>query len=203
MDLLQKRMEGQLDEKSSQYAVLISDSAKKMERLINDLLSLARLGREKMQKNEVNICNMVKEIIEQISNETSGRDIEWKLGELPVVYGDPSMLKLVLFNLISNAVKFTSPRPRAEIEIGCRKDGSEDVCFIKDNGVGFKMDDVDRLFGVFQRLHPADEFEGAGIGLANVRRIMSLHGGRTWAEGLVGQGATFCFALPRPIEHIK
>ena len=108
------------------------------------------------------------------------------------------MLKLVLVNLISNAVKFTSSRPRAEIEIGCREEGKEDVCFIKDNGVGFNMDHSDRLFGVFQRLHTQNEFEGTGIGLANVRRIIALHGGRTWAEGSVGQGATFYFTLPEP-----
>ncbi len=196
MDLLQKRMEGQLDERSRHYAVLISDAAKKMEQLINDLLSLARLGHEKLQKKEVNMSHLVKEIVDQASAETTGRDIIWKLGELPVVYGEQSLLKLVLVNLISNAIKFTSPRPHAEIEIGCSKGEREDIFFIKDNGVGFDMEYVDRLFGVFERLHPQDEFDGTGIGLANVRRIISLHGGRTWAEGIVGQGATFNFTLP-------
>ena len=203
MELLQKRMEGQLDEKSRNYAVLISEAAKKMEQLINDLLALARLGRLELQKGEVNISNLVKEIIEQVSEETMGRDITWKLGELPVVHGERSLLKLVLVNLISNSVKFTNTRPRAEIEIGFRKDGSEDVFFIRDNGVGFNMDYVDRLFGVFQRLHPESEFEGTGIGLANVRRIISLHGGRTWAESSVGLGATFYFTIPMPKELVK
>jgi light-regulated signal transduction histidine kinase (bacteriophytochrome) len=106
-------------------------------------------------------------------------------------------------NLISNAVKFTSTRPCAEIEIGCRNDGRENVCFIKDNGVGFNMDYADRLFGVFQRLHTQEEFEGTGIGLANVRRIISLHGGRTWAEGSPGQGATVYFTLSTPKDHIQ
>ncbi|MGO9378948.1 MAG: sensor histidine kinase [Dissulfurispiraceae bacterium] len=198
MELLQKRMEGQLDEKSREYAVLIADSAKKMEKLIDDLLSLARLGREKLQKREVNISHIVKETVDQLSEETIGRDIMWKLGELPYVYGEQSLIKLVLVNLISNAVKFTSTRPRAEIEIGCRADGNEDIFFIKDNGVGFNMDYVDRLFGVFQRLHPQTEFDGTGIGLANVRRIIALHEGRTWAEGSVGHGATFHFTLPKP-----
>ncbi len=198
MELLQKRMEGQLDEKSREYAVLIADSAKKMEKLIDDLLSLARLGREKLQKREVNISHIVKETVDQLSEETIGRDIMWKLGELPYVYGEQSLIKLVLVNLISNAVKFTSTRPRAEIEIGCRADGNEDIFFIKDNGVGFNMDYVDRLFGVFQRLHPQTEFDGTGIGLANVRRIIALHEGRTWAEGSVGHGATFFFTLPKP-----
>jgi light-regulated signal transduction histidine kinase (bacteriophytochrome) len=174
-----------------------------MEHLITELLSLARLGRLELQKREVYISNLVKEIVDQLSEETIGRDITWKLGELPVVHGDESLLKLALFNLISNAVKFTRTRPRAEIEIGCRKDGSEDVFFIRDNGVGFNMDFVDRLFGVFQRLHPEEEFEGTGIGLANVRRIIALHEGRTWAEGSVGQGATFYFTIPMPKELIK
>ena len=109
----------------------------------------------------------------------------------------------MLVNLISNSVKFTSTRPRAEIEIGCRKEGSEDVFFIIDNGVGFNMDYVDRLFGVFQRLHPESEFEGTGIGLANVRRIISLHGGRTWAESSLGLGATFYFTIPMPKELVN
>jgi light-regulated signal transduction histidine kinase (bacteriophytochrome) len=174
-----------------------------MERLINDLLSLARLGREELQKREVNIRHLVKEIVDQVSEETVGRDIIWKVGKLPVAYGEQSLLKLVLFNLISNAVKFTSTRSSAEIEIGCSKDGSEDVFFIKDNGVGFNMDYVDRLFVVFQRLHPREEFDGTGIGLANVRRIITLHGGRAWAEGSVGHGATFYFTLPKPKELIK
>jgi PAS domain S-box-containing protein len=196
MELLQKRMESQLDEKSSHYAVLIADATKKMELLIDDLLKLARLGRRELQKREVNISHLVKEVVDQVSVETMERDIMWKLGQLPVVYGDQSLLKLVLVNLISNAVKFTRIRPRAEIEIGCRKDGNEEICYVKDNGAGFNMDHVDKLFGVFQRLHPENEFEGTGIGLANVRRIISLHGGRTWAEGAVGQGAAFYFTLP-------
>ena len=196
--LLQKRLEGQLDEKSHEYMQFIYTSSNKMERLIDDLLSYSRLGREGMPKREVNLSWLLKESLDEISEVTEGRDIEWKLGELPSVYGEPSMLKLVLVNLISNAVKFTSSRARAEIEIGCRQDGNEDVCFIKDNGVGFNMDHSDRLFGVFQRLHTQNEFEGTGIGLANVRRIIALHGGRTWAEGSVGQGATFYFTLPEP-----
>lgn len=197
VELLQKRMEDQLDEKSRQYALMISNSSKKMERLINDLLSFSNLCRKEVHKRGVNLSHVLKESVDQISEETKGRDILWKIGDLPTVYGEPLMLKLVFVNLISNAVKFTSTRPRAEIEIGCRDDGSENVCFIKDNGVGFNMDYADRLFGVFQRLHTHDEFEGTGIGLANVRRIISAHGGRTWAEGSVGQGATVYFTLPK------
>ncbi|MGO9953026.1 MAG: ATP-binding protein [Dissulfurispiraceae bacterium] len=196
--LLQKRMEGQQDEKTRQFALLISDASAKMERLIDDLLSYARLGRDEMPKREVNLSQVLKESIEEILEEAKGRDIEWKLGELPIVYGEPSMLKLVLVNFISNAIKFTSTRHRAEIEIDCAKNENEVVCFVKDNGAGFDMNHADRLFGVFQRLHTQAEFEGTGIGLANVRRIIALHGGRTWAEGSVDKGATFYFALPLP-----
>jgi signal transduction histidine kinase len=196
--LLQKRMEGQKDEKSRQYALLISDASSKMERLIDDLLSYSRLGREEMPKREVKLSDLLKESIDEISEGAKGRAIAWKIGELPTVYCEPSMLKLVLVNFISNALKFTSIRPKAEIEIDCNKSDSEVVCFVKDNGAGFDMKQVDRLFGVFQRLHTQNEFAGIGIGLANVRRIIALHGGRTWAEGAVGQGATFYFSLPLP-----
>jgi light-regulated signal transduction histidine kinase (bacteriophytochrome) len=173
-----------------------------MERLIDDLLSYSGLGRKQIRKREVNLSHLLKESVSQILTQTEGRDIIWKIDKLPNVYGEPSMLKLVLINLIANAVKFTSTRTKAEIEIGCRKDENEDICFIKDNGVGFNMDYADKLFGVFQRLHTHEEFEGTGIGLANVRRIVSLHGGRTWAEGTVNQGATFYFSIPRAKELI-
>lgn len=177
---------------------MISDASTHMARLIDDLLSYSRLGREEMPKREVNLSHLLRESIDEISEETKKRDIVWKLGDLPTVYCEQSMLKLVLVNIISNAVKFTSTRPRAEIEIDCNKGEKEVVCSVKDNGAGFDMKHVDRLFGVFQRLHTQAEFEGTGIGLANVRRIISLHGGRTWAEGTVGKGATFYFTLPIP-----
>ena len=196
-DLLQKRMKDRLDNDEARYLALISDAAKKMDRLIADLLNYSRLGQQELKKSEVDLNQLVDESVSQLAIITTGRDITWNLGKLPVVYGEQSLLKLVFVNLISNAVKFTSTRSSAEIEIGCETAADEDICFIRDNGVGFSMEHEDRLFGVFQRLHPESKFEGSGIGLANVRRIMALHGGRTWAEGAVDKGATFYFTLPK------
>jgi len=142
---------------------------------------------------------LVKEVQNEVWQETEGRNMTWKIRPLPDLYGDRSMLKLVLVNLVSNAVKFTRTRSAPEIEIGSsdkRTDGV--VVFVKDNGVGFDMRYVNKLFGVFQRLHRVDEFEGTGIGLATVQRIIHRHGGKVWAEGQVGGGATFYISLPKP-----
>jgi light-regulated signal transduction histidine kinase (bacteriophytochrome) len=166
--------------------------------LVDDLLAFSRIGRAETQKTMVSLEQLVKEAVSEVQQETEGRNIVWSIGVLPNVYGDRSMLRLALVNLIANAIKFTRMRPQAEIEIG-RTDGKEDevVVFIRDNGVGFEMKYVNKLFGVFQRLHRAEEFEGTGIGLATVQRIIHRHGGRVWAEGLVDQGATFYFSVPK------
>lgn len=175
----------------------ISASVKRMDMLIRDLLSFSRMGSYKMSKRPVDMGVLMQEVIREFEPETMNRNINWRLGDLPVVTGDRAMLHMVSANLISNALKFTQPRQQTEIEIGwMQAQETETVIFVRDNGVGFDMNYADKLFGVFQRLHRADEFEGTGIGLANVRRIINRHGGRTWAMGEVNQGATFYFSLP-------
>ena len=197
-ELLQKSAASILDEKGRRYMMMILESAKRMGDLIDDLLAFSRIGRAETQKTMVSLEQLVKEALNEVRQETDGRNIGWRIGALPDLYGDRSMLRLALVNLISNAIKFTRTRPQAEIEIGCA-DGKEDeiVVFIRDNGVGFEMKYVNKLFGVFQRLHRAEEFEGTGIGLATVQRIIHRHGGRVWAEGLVDRGATFYFSVPK------
>ncbi len=196
VQLLEKRLREQPDEKAQHYATAIAAASIKMGLLIDDLLAFSRMGRIEMKKRKVGLNALVKEILRDIENDVKGRDMNWEIDELPEVYGDKSMLKIALSNLISNAVKFTRTRHKAEIRISCKDEGGEFICSIKDNGVGFDMRYADKLFGVFQRLHPEREFEGTGVGLANVRRIVARHGGRTWAESTVGQGATFYFTLP-------
>jgi len=155
------------------------------------------MGRSEVKKSRVNLGYVVKGILQDLQEETQGRDIAWKVAELPEAVCDGSMLRLVFINLISNAAKFTRPRPKATIEIGCIPEKDEFIFFVRDNGVGFDPKYKDKLFGVFQRLHHQDEFEGTGIGLANVRRLIHRHGGRTWAHGEIENGATFYFSLPR------
>jgi PAS domain S-box-containing protein len=197
LELLQERMKTSLDDKSLHYMTVISDSARKMGTLIDDLLSFSRMGRNELDKSVVDLQDLVRDVLHEFSPEIEGRSIKWKISPLPIVTGDHAMLRIVLVNLISNALKFTRLRPQAEIEIGSMPDHDmEEIIFVRDNGVGFDMKYMDKLFGVFQRLHSSGEFEGTGIGLANVRRIISRHGGRTWGEGEVDHGATFYFSLP-------
>jgi light-regulated signal transduction histidine kinase (bacteriophytochrome) len=166
--------------------------------LIDDLLALSRIGRVEARMTFVDLDQLVKEVVTEVKQETDGREIVWRIDSLPSCYGDRSMLRIVLANLVSNAVKFTGQRARAEIEIGRAKaNDHEVVIFVRDNGAGFDMHYVDKLFGVFQRLHHVDEFEGTGIGLATVQRIIHRHGGTVRAEGSVNQGATFYFSVPK------
>jgi PAS domain S-box-containing protein len=197
-ELLQKNAASQLNEKSQRYMTMILESANRMGHLIDDLLAFSRIGRAETHKSMVSLDQLVQEALSETRQDTGGRDIVWKIGGLPAWYGDRSMLRLALVNLISNAVKFTRTRRQAEIEIGCtNKTPNEVVVFVRDNGVGFDMKYVNKLFGVFQRLHGPEVFEGTGIGLATVQRIVHRHGGRAWAEGLVDQGATFYFSLSK------
>jgi light-regulated signal transduction histidine kinase (bacteriophytochrome) len=197
LELLQRKAGTALDEQSRHYMDAISQAANKMGLLIDDLLAFSRMGRHALSFQAVDLGTLVREVIGELAPEAAGRDIDWRVGDLPAVNGDAAMLRMVLVNLIANALKFTQPRKGARIEIGSLPgQDAEVVIFVRDNGVGFDMTYADKLFGVFQRLHRADQFEGTGIGLANVRRIISRHGGRTWAEGEVDQGASFYFALP-------
>jgi K+-sensing histidine kinase KdpD len=196
-ELLQKQASSLLDEKSRRFMETILESSKRMGNLIDDLLAFSRIGRTETKNTLVSLDQLVKEAVAEIGQDTGGRDIVWKIHPLPVAYGDRSMLKLVIGNLLANAVKFTRMRAPAVIEIGCA-DGEDEVeVFVRDNGAGFDMQYVDKLFGVFQRLHLPEEFEGTGIGLATVRRIIHRHGGNVRAEGGVDQGATIYFSLPK------
>jgi PAS domain S-box-containing protein len=198
-ELLQKHLGPTMDDKASRYMTMILEAAQKMGGLVDDLLAFSRIGRAETRETMVSMDQLVKEVQREVLHETEGRNLTWKVGALPDLHGDRSMLKLVLVNLVSNALKFTRTRPAPEIEIGSSDQQSDGVVvFVKDNGVGFDMKYVNKLFGVFQRLHRADEFEGTGIGLATVQRIVHRHGGRVWAEGQVGDGATFYLSLPKP-----
>lgn len=197
-ELLQKNAASVLDERGRRHVIMILESAKRMGNLIDDLLAFSRIGRAQAHKTMVSLQQLVQEAQSEVAQEIDGRNINWKIGKLPACYGDRSMLRLVLVNLISNAVKFTRTRPRAEIEIESTNHNPDQIVIsIRDNGVGFDMKYVNKLFGVFQRLHAPEAFEGTGIGLATVQRIVHRHGGRVWAEGLVDGGATFFFSLSK------
>jgi light-regulated signal transduction histidine kinase (bacteriophytochrome) len=194
--MLQNKAASDLDATSQRYLRTIMESADRAGRLIDDLLAFSRMGRAEMSPAVVDMDRLVRETFADLRFETTGRDIDWKIGELSEVCGDHAMLQLVLQNLLSNAIKYTRPRERAVIEIKSARNDEEIVFFVRDNGVGFDMAYVGKLFDVFQRLHHGEEFEGTGIGLATVRRIVQRHGGRVWAEGRVGEGATFYFSVP-------
>jgi PAS domain S-box-containing protein len=202
--LLQKDAGPLLTGKLLQHLTTISQSAKLMGKLIDDLLAFSRIRRSEIQKTEVNLDELVRESLGEFQAEMKGRKIAWKISPLPTVQADRALLRMVLVNLISNAVKFTGARAEAEIEIGCVPGRDrETVIFIRDNGAGFDPRYAHKLFGVFQRLHSQDEFEGTGIGLANVQRIIHRHGGRTWAEGVIDGGATFYFSIPKQNKGIN
>ena len=200
-DLLQQEADPALSGESRLHLTAITQVANRMRDLIDDLLAFSRIGQAEMNKSEVNLNELVRDTLGDFATETKNRSVAWKIGPLPVVLADRALLRLVLVNLMSNAVKFTGTRTKAEIEIGCAPGAdTETVVFIRDNGVGFDPRYAGKLFGVFQRLHSPDKFEGTGIGLANVQRIIHRHGGRTWAVGAVDRGATFYFSIPQDKE---
>jgi PAS domain S-box-containing protein len=186
-----------LDDESQRHLETIAASAKQMGRLIDDLLTFSRTARVELTKSQIALVTLVETVIRDLTQETRDRDIQWIIGDLPEVEADSALLRQVLLNLLANALKYTRPRKQARIEIGCSDTQDEHVISVRDNGVGFDMRYAHKLFGVFQRLHRATDFEGTGVGLANVRRVIHRHGGRTWAEAELNKGASFFFTLPR------
>jgi len=197
VDLLNTRDISGLDDKSRHYLQVITQAAQRMGNLIDDLLSFSRMGRADLMKIQVDFDKLVRDIVKELSEDARDRFIQWEIAQLPTVTGDAAMLRQVMVNLLSNAMKFTRPRDRARIEVGWQERPGEYLFFVKDNGVGFDIRYVNKLFSLFQRLHANEEFEGTGVGLANVQRIILRHGGRVWAEGSLEGGATFWFALPK------
>jgi len=195
---LREEYQSVLDQQGLDYLAHIAKSVDQMGALIDALLSFARTAQQPLKRSEVSFDELVRDVIAELGPEQAGRRIEWNIRPLPTVQGDLGLLRQVWVNLIGNAVKYTRDRDPARIEIGTVDDSEgEHVFFVKDNGAGFDMKHAEHLFDLFQRLHLREEFEGTGLGLANVRRIVNRHFGRTWAYGEVGKGATFYFSLPK------
>ena len=184
-----------LPEEARRYLSRIRDGTRRMGMMVDDLLNLTRLGRKELSLQLTRLSSLLEEAIGDLQPEMAGREIEWRIGKLPFVECDPALLKQVFANLLSNALKFTRLQEHAVIEVGATTQDGRAVIFVRDNGVGFSMKYVDKLFGVFQRLHRPEDFEGTGIGLAIVQRIVHKHRGRVWAEGELNKGAAFFFTL--------
>jgi light-regulated signal transduction histidine kinase (bacteriophytochrome) len=201
VEILQATKAEQLDEESQKHLSTIADSAKQMARLIDDLLTFSRTARAELRRTTVDVGELMRATARELQHECGDRHVEWHIAHLPEVEADPALLRQVVLNLLSNALKYTRTRKTARIDVGAQSSETEHIIFVRDNGVGFDMRYAHKLFGVFQRLHRAADFEGTGVGLANVRRIIHRHGGRTWAEGALNEGATFYFSLPKePLE---
>jgi PAS domain S-box-containing protein len=194
--ILSEDFASSLPPEARRYLETIRNGSRNMSQLVDDLLNLARVGRQELRHKPIPLGGLVNEVIADLKRETEGRQIEWRIRQLPVLECDPGLMKQVFTNLLSNAVKYTRPRQKTVIEVGSAKANGSTAIFIRDNGVGFNMKYVDKLFGVFQRLHRAEEFEGTGVGLATVERILRKHGGSIWAEAGINQGATFYFTVP-------
>jgi PAS domain S-box-containing protein len=196
VDLLNKKFRESLPEKAGHYLNEITDSAKQMGDLIDDLLQFSRTGRQELRQANMDMNAVVQQVLAELNTDTENRKISWTVAELPWVIGDYSLLKQVWVNLLDNAVKYTRYKDGAEIEVGFNREPDQWVFFVRDNGIGFDMQYAHKLFGVFQRMHSPAEYEGTGIGLANVQAIVHKHGGRVWADAQPDKGATFYFTLP-------
>jgi light-regulated signal transduction histidine kinase (bacteriophytochrome) len=203
--ILVEEFSSSLDAQAQSYLQRIQDGTRKMGQLVDELLSLAQVGRQQPNLQQSGLNSIVKEVIEILQPEIEGRQVEWKIAALPFVECDPTLLKQVFQNLISNALKYSRPRPLAVIEIGQSQKNGHSAIFVRDNGVGFNIKYADKLFGVFQRLHRSEDFEGTGVGLATVQRIIKKHQGRVWAEAELDKGATFYFTIGglQPAETTK
>jgi signal transduction histidine kinase len=210
VNLLHKSVDEKLSPVEQEYLETIDATAKLAGQMVDDLLAFSRVGRVQLHVSTVDLNALVAQCRRDLEPETRGREIDWRVEDLPAAQGDPALLKLAFLNLLSNAVKYTGKQDQARIEVGTVIAGEAEganatagsvVYFVRDNGVGFDMEYGGKLFGVFQRLHRAEEFEGTGIGLANVRRIIVRHGGRIWADATLGRGATFYFTLPNDVNE--
>ncbi|MBI2949305.1 MAG: hypothetical protein HYY23_16815, partial [Verrucomicrobia bacterium] len=198
VDLLRQELGDNSTPECRNYIETISQASAQMGQLIDELLAFSRIGRAELRLRPVRLAELVDSVKREFSEKFAGREIEWVIGPWPwpSVEADSELLRQVFVELISNALKFTQFEPRVRVEVGGTASAEETIIFVRDNGVGFDMTYSNKLFGVFQKLHSPQQFEGAGIGLAKVRRIIQRHKGRTWAEGAEGQGATFYFSLP-------
>jgi light-regulated signal transduction histidine kinase (bacteriophytochrome) len=193
-------MPSQLDAKAHQFLSIIQKDSQAMLQFIDNLISLSRFEHREIPSSNINMMELAETVLSELSNytpETPEIRHELRIEVLPPAYGDRMMVRQVFFNLLSNAIKFSGPRETPLIEIGCIAGDEQNTYYIRDNGVGFDMQHAQQLFGLFQRFHPSDQFEGTGIGLAIVQRIIQRQGGKMWAEGEIGKGATFYFALPK------
>ena len=193
--ILKEEHEADLNEDAKRLLGNITRSALKMSDLIDSLLTLSRLGRKERRVRKIDSKVLVDRVLKELPREKNSESLDIHVKELPIMQGDPELMKQVYVNLISNAIKYSSKKENPVVEIGAEEEGEETIYYVKDNGAGFNMEYEEKLFGVFQRLHGAREFEGIGIGLAIVKRIINSHGGRVWAEGKVNEGATFYFTL--------
>jgi PAS domain S-box-containing protein len=191
-----------LDDKARHYLTRIQEGTRHMGRLVDDLLALARLGQQSPRARVTELTPIVLDVIAGLGSDAADREVEWRVGELPTAVCDPGLMRIVFTNLASNALKYTRPRSRATVEIGCTSHDGRPALFVRDNGVGFNMKYADKLFGVFQRLHRSEEFEGTGVGLATVQRIVHKHGGEIWADAAPDAGATFYFTLGSVVETV-